>query len=258
MAERAPRYYRFDGFHVDTLARVLRHGDGAPVALTAKAFDVLRYLLAHRDRLVGKDELLDAIWAGRVVEENSLTRAVSALRHALGVGAGDHRYVVTVPGHGYRFVAEVRADDAVARGDEVTADAQQAEAGAAPAAAVPTIAAPIRRWPMLGAALALALVAVVAWSTREPATPIAAPGTTTLAVLPFRSLSAGSRDPLLELGLAETVIARLSQARSLRVRSLSSAERVVARTPDPLAAAQRLGASSVVEGATQSMRRRGP
>ena len=105
MAERTPRHYRFDGFQVDTLARVLRGGDGAPVPLTAKAFDVLRYLLEHRDRLVGKDELLDAIWAGRVVEENSLTRAVSALRHALGAGAGDHRYVVTVPGHGYRFVA---------------------------------------------------------------------------------------------------------------------------------------------------------
>jgi DNA-binding winged helix-turn-helix (wHTH) protein/TolB-like protein/Tfp pilus assembly protein PilF len=255
MAERTPRHYRFDGFHVDTLARVLRGGDGAQVALTAKAFDVLRYLLEHRDRLVGKDELLDAIWAGRVVEENSLTRAVSALRHALGVGAGDHRFIVTVPGHGYRFVADVHADDVGPghiRADAVAADVQHVEATTAAAEAVPTFATAARRWPMLlGAALALALVAVVAWSTREPATPIAAQGYTTLAVLPFRSLSAGARDPMLELGLADTVIARLSQVRSLRVRSLASAERVSAGTPDPLGAAQKLGAAYVVEGATQ-------
>lgn len=255
MAERSPRHYRFDGFHVDTLARVLHGGDGAPVALTAKAFDVLRYLLEHRDRLVGKDELLDTIWAGRVVEENSLTRAVSALRHALGVGAGDHRFIVTVPGHGYRFVADVQADDVGPghiRADAVAADVQQAEPTTAAAAAVPTFATAARRWPMLlGAALALALVAVIAWSTREPEVPVAAQGPTTLAVLPFRALSAGARDPMLELGLADTVIARLSQARSLRVRSLASAERVVARTPDPLGAAQKLGASYVVEGATQ-------
>jgi DNA-binding winged helix-turn-helix (wHTH) protein/TolB-like protein/Tfp pilus assembly protein PilF len=250
MAESAPRHYHFDGFHVDTLARVVRNGDGVPVALTAKAFDVLRYLIEHRDRLVGKDELLDAIWAGRVVEENSLTRAVSALRHALGVGAGDHRYVVTVPGHGYRFVADVHADDV--GGGHLCADAIAEEPTGDAAAAIPAFATAARRWPMLlGAALALALVAVVAWSTREPATPIAAQGYTTLAVLPFRSLSAGARDPMLELGLADTVIARLSQVRSLRVRSLASAERVAAGTPDPLGAAQKLGASYVVEGATQ-------
>ena len=250
MDERAPRHYRFDGFQVDTLARVLLCSDGAPVALTAKAFDVLRYLLEHRDRLVGKDELLDTVWAGRVVEENSLTRAISALRHALGTAAGDHRYIVTVPGRGYRFVAEV--DTA---GDHVDGTASEAS-GARPAAygpvVAPAMAAAARRWPvLLGGALALAFVAVVAWSTREPQAPVAAPGHTTLAVLPFRSLSAGSRDPMLELGLAETVIARLSQARSLRVRSLASAERVAAELPDPLAAARRLGAAYVVEGSTQ-------
>lgn len=236
MAEPPSRHYRFDGFHVDTLARVLHGRDGAPVALTAKAFDVLRHLLEHRDRLVGKDELLETVWAGRVVEENSLTRAVSALRHALGTGAGDHRYIVTVPGRGYRFVADVHTDAV-------------AEAGTATGAA--RAAAP-RRWPvLLGMVLALAMVAVIAWSTREPALPAAAQGTTTLAVLPFRPLSAGSRDPMLELGLAETVIARLSQARSLRVRSLASAERVAGGVPDPLAAARRLGAAYVVEGSIQ-------
>lgn len=244
MAEPSPRHYRFDGFHVDTRARMVHGDDGAPVALTAKAFDVLRHLLEHRDRVVGKDELLDTVWAGRVVEENSLTRAVSALRHALGTGAGDHRYIVTVPSHGYRFVADVEADDG-------ETDAQP-ESSTARTAAAPAPAATARRWPvLLGTVLAVALVAVIAWSTREPATPVGAQGYTTLAVLPFRSLSAESRDPMLELGLAETVIARLSQARSLRVLSLASAERATARVRDPLAAAHRLGAAYVVEGSIQ-------
>ena len=56
--------------------------------------------------MVAKDELLAMVWPGRVVEENNLTQAISALRRALGTEAGEHRYIVTVPGRGYRFVAE--------------------------------------------------------------------------------------------------------------------------------------------------------
>lgn len=267
MTEPPSRHYRFDGFEVDTQARVLRGSDGVPVALTAKAFDLLSHLLSHRDRVVDKDELLGTVWAGRVVEENSLTRAVSALRHALGTGAGDHRYIVTVPGRGYRFVADVRTGDVTA--DEARANPADAaihgeanilgarEAGTGADGAAPTFAAAVLRWPvLLGVLLASALVAVVAWSTREPVDPVAAPAPTTLAVMPFRSLSAGARDPMLELGLAETVIARLSQARSLRVRSLASAERVSARLPDALAAARALGADYIVEGSTQRIGQR--
>jgi TolB-like protein/Flp pilus assembly protein TadD len=82
-------------------------------------------------------------------------------------------------------------------------------------------------------------------ATATPAPP------TTLAVLPFRSLSAGPRDPLLDLGLAETLIARVSGVASLRVRSLSSSQRFAARTPDALAAGRELGADYVLEGTTQ-------
>ena len=106
----SPRRYAFAGYRVDLQTRVLLGSDGAPVVLTAKAFDVLGHLLEHRDRVVDKTELLDAVWRGRVVEENSLTQAVSMLRRALGAEAGDHRYIVTVPGRGYRFVADVEID----------------------------------------------------------------------------------------------------------------------------------------------------
>lgn len=241
MPDPSQRLYRFSGHRMDVRTRELRDAAGARVPLTAKAFDVLRHLVEHRDRVVGKDELLEAVWQGRVIEENSLAKTVSALRHALGVDGADHRFIVTIPGHGYRFVADVQAGPGPDAGS-----VDGVAAGVAPQA----IAS--RRWPFLwGALLALGLVAAVAWSLREPREPVMVPGQTTLAVLPFRPLSGGPPDRMLDLGLAETVIARLSQSRSLRVRSLASAERAAGRSPDPLAAARTLGAAYVVEGSTQ-------
>src|SRR5690606_29268925 len=76
-----------------------------------RAFDVLCHLIQHRDRIVAKDELLATVWPGRVVEENNLAQAIAALRKALGIRAGERRAVVTIPGRGYRFVAEVHEDD---------------------------------------------------------------------------------------------------------------------------------------------------
>src|SRR4249919_1876849 len=118
MPEAAIRHYRLEPYHLDRHTRELRDGDAPAVPLTSKAFDTLCYLIEHRQRVVGKDELLATIWAGRVVEENNLTQAISALRRALGSAGGEHRYIVTVPGRGYRFVAEVRdaAADAPATG----------------------------------------------------------------------------------------------------------------------------------------------
>src|SRR5690606_35520476 len=109
------RHYRFDGFRVDTHARVLLDADGKRLPLTGRAFDTLCHLIEHRDRIVAKDELMVAVWPGRVVEENNLAQAIAALSRALGVRAGERRAVVTVPGRGYRFVAAVREDDDEAR-----------------------------------------------------------------------------------------------------------------------------------------------
>jgi DNA-binding winged helix-turn-helix (wHTH) protein/TolB-like protein/Flp pilus assembly protein TadD len=230
------RRYAFDGFVLDTQARELRDGDDAALALTAKAFDTLRYLIEHRDRIVGKDELLAQIWPGRIVEENNLTQAISALRRALGVGAGDHRYVVTVPGRGYRFVAELH--------DGITAPPARADSESA-----------LRRWRVplvLATLLALVVLVAVVWQARRPSPssaktlPVAA-----LAVLPFRPLTDGRRDELLELGLADTLIARLSRSTPLRVRSLASVQRFAGPKQDPLEAARSLGVGYVVEGSTQ-------
>ena len=86
-AESERRWYEFPGFRLDAVSRELFGADRASIPLPSKTLDVLVHLIEHRDRTVGKDELLAAVWAGRVVEENNLTQAISALRKAFGVGA---------------------------------------------------------------------------------------------------------------------------------------------------------------------------
>jgi predicted ATPase/Flp pilus assembly protein TadD len=100
-------FYEFGPFRVDPTKRLLLR-DGQPQSLTPKAFEILLVLLRHRDRVVEKDNLMRAVWPDTVVEENNLTRNISALRKALGEGPHEHSYLVTVPGRGYGFVAEVR------------------------------------------------------------------------------------------------------------------------------------------------------
>ena len=101
------RFYEFGVFRIDTNKRLLLKGD-EPVPLTPKAFDTLLLLVENGSRLVSKDDLMSRLWPDTVVEEGSLTRNVYLLRKALGEGPQEHLYIVTVPGQGYRFVAEVR------------------------------------------------------------------------------------------------------------------------------------------------------
>ena len=81
------------------------------VSLTAKAFDTLVYLVEHEGIVLHKDELMRALWPDTAVEENNLNQNISILRRALGEHRGDHRYIATVPGRGYQFVAKVRIAD---------------------------------------------------------------------------------------------------------------------------------------------------
>ena len=95
---------------MDPLERTLHRGEDA-LPLVPKSFDVLLVLLQNRGRLMDKQELLDLVWAGVAVEENSLARAVADIRKALGEGARENRFIETVAKRGYRFVAEVASDD---------------------------------------------------------------------------------------------------------------------------------------------------
>src|ERR1700751_1963238 len=102
-----PYVYEFDDFRVDPGRRLLLGRDGRPLPLTPKTFDTLIYLVQHADVVLGKETLMRAIWADTAVEENNLNQCISALRRVLGEKRAENRYIVTVPGRGYRFVAPV-------------------------------------------------------------------------------------------------------------------------------------------------------
>ena len=100
----------FGPFRLIAAQRLLLEGD-KPVRLGSRALDILATLVERAGEVVGKDELIARAWPRTFVEESNLKFQVSALRRALGDGQGDHRYVVTVPGRGYNFVAPVRIEE---------------------------------------------------------------------------------------------------------------------------------------------------
>src|ERR1051325_1403882 len=103
--------YEFGPFRLDPVKRRLLR-DGEPVPLTPKAFDTLLALVEQSGRTVEKDDLMRRVWPGAVVEENNLNQNITALRKCLGDSRQESRYIATIPGFGYRFVAEVQAVNA--------------------------------------------------------------------------------------------------------------------------------------------------
>ncbi len=239
----------FSGFRLDPVTRQLSGADGVAVPLTGRAFDVLEFLMLHRDRVVGREELFLAVWRGRVVEENNLSQAIATLRRAFGTDAGDHAFVLTVPGRGYRFVAPVHAID-----DELPIAGL---ASAAPGA--PEEAGTWRRPPLQRVVLGLAAVALLlaAWAVlvRRDIPAVQANAVSGIParvmVLPFRPIGAPSNDAILELGMADTLITRLGDAPDIQVLSLDSVERFVGKDVEAVQAGQSLGVDYVVQGSTQ-------
>jgi eukaryotic-like serine/threonine-protein kinase len=99
--------YEFGPFRVDAQREILLRA-GEPVALTPKTFQILLVLVRHRQEVVTKDDLMKAVWPDTFVEEANLSRNIFMLRKALGESPQDHRYIVTVPGRGYRLAESVR------------------------------------------------------------------------------------------------------------------------------------------------------
>src|ERR1700730_7745130 len=100
----------FGPFRLLAAQRLLLEGE-KPVRLGSRAFDILAALVERAGEVVGKAELMARAWPETFVEEANLKIQVSALRRALGDGQNGHRYVVTVPGRGYNFVAPLRHDE---------------------------------------------------------------------------------------------------------------------------------------------------
>src|SRR5438067_1695554 len=106
MSQEDKVFYDFPPFRIDASRRLLlREGEVLPVP--PKVFDTLLVLVRNRGSVVSKEDLLKTVWSGTFVEEASLTNSISAARKLLGERTGEHRFIVTVPGFGYKFVAQV-------------------------------------------------------------------------------------------------------------------------------------------------------
>ena len=104
----APAIVEFGRFKVVPHRRELL-ADGGPIKLGGRAFDLLMALIETSGAVISKDELMRRVWAGRIVEENTLQGAISALRKALGA---DRALIRTVAGRGYQFTGQIRARSA--------------------------------------------------------------------------------------------------------------------------------------------------
>ena len=227
--------YEFGPFIVDEGRRLLLR-DGNQVRLPAKAFEILLVLLEGHGRLVEKDELMRRVWPDAVVEENNLTVNISALRRSLTETPGEHRYVVTVPGRGYQFVADVRRRDA-----EPTAEAKEdtlrgsrrpwrfEEGLTSDPSHTPTLSSAeyiggeIKRHKplLLGTLLATTIVfSYLAYSRYFARAPH--PGITSIAVLPFANNTGDPNEEYLSDGISESLINSLSELRGVKVIASNS------------------------------------
>ncbi len=139
-------------FELDTDAAEIRDG-GSVIPVEPQVFDVLAYLIAHRDRVVSREELLDNIWGDRFVSESALTSRLKSARRAVGDDGRTQAVIRTVHGRGYRFVAPLTDNDQPPR----SAQPHGVEVSAAPPSPGP-VGDP---WPLLGRDDELALL----WSS---------------------------------------------------------------------------------------------
>jgi DNA-binding winged helix-turn-helix (wHTH) protein/TolB-like protein/predicted negative regulator of RcsB-dependent stress response len=270
--------YRFGEFNLDLARRRLTRNGQEVMAPSGRAFEVLAYLIANRDRMVSKRELLDAVWPSVVVEENNLSQAISILRRVLGESREEPRFVVTVARRGYKFIGEATplagpAGDVASPDAPLPALLPPEEPAPTPALPPPNAALPpqdlppaarpggvpadesqragrvSRRAMLLGAGTAaIAIAAGAVWSLRpKPSSRFPA----SIAVLPFKPLLSDSRDEAIEVGVAELLINRLSVLPGVVVMPLSSVRRFGAPELDPLQAGRELDVAAVVDGSVQ-------
>ncbi|HEY0375726.1 MAG TPA: tetratricopeptide repeat protein [Pyrinomonadaceae bacterium] len=274
MSEQTRHVYEFGPFLLDTAERRLLR-DGQIVPLSRKAFETLVALVERSGRLVGKDELMRAVWPDSFVEEANLNHHVWALRKALGEGANDSHYIETVPRHGYRFAAGVRklADEGehlvvekhtltrVVTFEEERLDEPEADAPRLPARKL--LAAKNGRpakWRWLAAVglLVLLCAGVLAaffwprWAGKAVATATSSAAPKSIAVLPLKTIGAGGDErEYLGLGLSDALIARLGNTRRIIVRPTSAVRKYADPQQDPLAAGREQGVDAVLDGTVQ-------
>ena len=246
--------YVFGPFRLDPVRRALLR-DGERIKLGARLFDTLVYLVENHDRLVERDELEQAVWRGRFVEEGNLAQAISALRKALQADGTTETFIVTVTGRGYRFGAPVEFLPAPVPGSpaDLLLNPDRPDAIAPPKSTMEKI----RPAALLAALLALfaASSAAVIWHFLPPAAPPFAPPPHSIAVLAFTNLSGDPAQEYFSDGLSEELIDALSRIRQVQVAARTSSFSFKGKQAAIDEIAHKLNVGAVLEG---SVRRQGP
>src|SRR5436190_4371485 len=224
--------YKFDAFCVDSGKRLLLRDDEI-IALTPKVFETLLYLVNHNGKVLEKDELMSAIWPDTIVEENNLNKNISVLRQVLGEKPGAHRFIVTVPGKGYKFVADVRTIS-VEKIPE-TSDSKPRREGRSSKRSAFAAAGVI-------AALAIAVLAF-GYSYFNNQRQI-----DSIAVMPFVNESGNPELEYLSDGLTGNLIESLSKVPDLQVKALSTVVRYKGANSDARRIGQELNVEAVLFG----------
>src|SRR5437773_4936261 len=261
-----PSVYEFGPFRIDAVKRVLWR-DGELVQLTSKSLDTLLVLIEHQGQVVTKDDLMKTLWPDTVVEENNLTQQISMLRKVLGERVNEHRYVVTVPGRGYSFVAEVSApanggmnlivEQHISSRIPVDVEEQRERklisGNGMKRVAGDLVFANGRSRIIVSACLGLAALILVGflvfWRKAQP------PGNgvtnRSIAVLPFNPINSDPANLYLSTGMADALIARLTNLRQISVRPTSAIIKYADQPPDARTIGRELGVDSVLEGTVQ-------
>ncbi len=247
-----PSSYRFSSYLLDVAERQLSRND-KPVPLTPKAFDVLVYLVEHSGHLVLKDELMQAVWPDSFVDEVNLPRTIHTLRRALGEDENGGKFIETVPTKGYRFVAKVteerESQERQAEKNEKLplADGDLPKAIYVDGSVESVLPIPVaERLPepqsqtrvvlfTVGFLTAVSLILLLSFNFRFGSAP-GAGAIKSIAVLPLKPLTAENRNSSYELGIADSLIFKLSSAKGMIVRALAATSRYADIGQDPVAA----------------------
>jgi DNA-binding winged helix-turn-helix (wHTH) protein/TolB-like protein/predicted negative regulator of RcsB-dependent stress response len=273
MPNNSRHFYDFGPYRVDASERLLLRGEDV-VPLTPKAFEMLLVLLESSGHVLTKEELMKRVWPDTIVEEANLSHNVYKLRDALGEGRDGGKYIETLPRRGYRFVAKVtevqdRSDDLIVEQHsrarivveeddtpENVIDARLARAeqrGALPSAVEARhFSIPKPGLMVIAGTVLIGLVvgAVYFWRARQSAS-VNVPALHSIAVLPFKPLAANDRDESLEMGMAETLITRLSHIGQLTVRPSSAVRQYTKLEDEAVKAGRELRVDAVLDGSIQ-------
>lgn len=273
MSMQLKHLYDFGPYRVDESERLLLRGDEV-VPLTPKAFEMLLVLVENSGHVLTKEELMKRVWPDTIVEEANLSHNIYKLREALGEGLNGQRYIETVPRRGYRFVAKV-AEGQDHGADLIVEEHSRAhivveeddiperiiEAQIAPAEQRVALPAHVERRAsgkqllvIGGCVMLIGLVVGLIYLLRaRESHPVSAAPLRSIAVLPFKPLVSSERNESLEMGMAETLITRLSNLNQIVVRPTSSVRKYTDPQQDSLAAGRELMVDSVLDGNIQKV-----